>query len=72
MRVWLWRLFDKYVDIREEVRKILEPSPDDMLSKSVRGALKMAIQQQGGKTTHETAEKAAKQIVAQLRNGQKL
>lgn len=45
VRAWLWTMFDKYADIKEEIRKILEPSPEDMLSKSVRGALKMAIQQ---------------------------
>lgn len=65
-------MFDKYVDIKEEIRKILEPSLEDTLSKSVKGALKMAIQQQGGKITHESAEKAIKQIVTQLRNGQNL
>jgi dsRNA-specific ribonuclease len=71
-RVWTWALFEKYIDIKEEVRRILEPSPDDKLTRQVRGALKMVIGQQGGKITHETAEKATKQIVAQLRNGQNL
>jgi dsRNA-specific ribonuclease len=69
VRVWLWRLFEKYVDINEEVRKILEPSPEDALFKSVRGALKMAIGQQGGKVTGSSLDEVTKQIVAQLRNG---
>jgi len=44
---WLFSLFGKYLDIKEEVRKILEPMTDDKLSTSVRGALKMVISQQG-------------------------
>jgi hypothetical protein len=39
VKAWLWSLFDEYVDIGEEVRHILEPAPDDSLTKSVRGAL---------------------------------
>lgn len=60
------------MDIGEEVRKILEPSPEDALTKSVRGALKMVIGQQGGKITGSTLDLATKQIVAQLRNGHSL
>jgi hypothetical protein len=69
VRVWLCGLFDRYLDINEEVRKILEPSSDDALSKSVRGALKMVIGQQGGKVTGSNLDEVTKQIVAQLRNG---
>jgi hypothetical protein len=69
VRVWLCGLFDRHLDIAEEIRKILEPSPEDALSKSVRGALKMVIGQQGGKITGSTLDIATKQIVAQLRNG---
>jgi hypothetical protein len=67
--VWLCGLFDRYLDINEEVRKILEPSPEDALFKSVRGALKMVIGQQGGKVTGSNLDEVTKQIVAQLRNG---
>jgi dsRNA-specific ribonuclease len=66
LRRWLWSLFDKYFNIAEEVRKILEPSPEDALFKSVRGALKMVIGQQGGEITGSTLDLATKQIVAQL------
>lgn len=31
MRAWLCGSFDKYLDITKEVRRILEPSPDDKL-----------------------------------------
>jgi len=72
VRVWLCGLFDRYLDINEEVRKILEPSPEDALVKSVRGALKMVIGQHGGKITGSTLDLATKQIVMQLRNGQNL
>jgi hypothetical protein len=65
-------LFDRYLDIEEEIRKILEPSPEDALSKSVRGALKMVIGQQGGKVTGSNLDEVTKQIVLQLRNGQNL
>lgn len=72
VRVWLWSLFERYVDIEEEVRRMLEPAPDDHLSKSVRRALKMVIGQQGGKITGSTSDIATRQIVAQLRNGQNI
>lgn len=72
VRLWLWSLFDKYLDIAEEVRRILEPAPEDKLSKQVRGALKMVIGQQGGKVTGSNLDEVTKQIVAQLRNGQSL
>jgi hypothetical protein len=64
VRAWLCGLFDKYLNITEEVRKILEPQPDDALLRQVRGALRQAMNNQKGKITD--AEKAAKQIVAQL------
>jgi hypothetical protein len=69
LRVWLSGLFDRYLDITEEVRRILEPSPEDKLTKQVRGALKMVIGQQGGKVTGSNLDEVTKQIVAQLRNG---
>ncbi|HEX8843089.1 MAG TPA: hypothetical protein VF791_00385 [Pyrinomonadaceae bacterium] len=69
LRRWLWRLFEKHLDIREEVRRILEPSPEDKLTKQVRGALQMVISQQGGKITGSTLDIATRQIVGQLRNG---
>lgn len=69
VRLWLCSLFNKYVDITEEVRRMLEPSPDDHLSKRVRGALKMVISQQGGKITGASLDKATEQIVRQLQNG---
>jgi dsRNA-specific ribonuclease len=68
VRVWLFRLFDKYVDIREEVRRILEPTQADVLERQVRGALKMVIGQQGGQLTGASLDKATQQIVNQLRN----
>jgi hypothetical protein len=67
VRVWLWSLFDKYVDIRQEVRRILEPPPEDKLLRQVLGSLRQAMNNQEGKITD--AEKAARQIVATLRNG---
>jgi dsRNA-specific ribonuclease len=71
-RVWTWTLFDRYIDIKEEVRKILEPSPDDKLTRQVRGALKMVIGQQGGKVTGSNLDEVTKQLVGQLRNGSSL
>jgi hypothetical protein len=69
VRTWLWRLFDKYIDIEEEVRRIMESAPDDKLTVQIRGALKMVIGQQGGKVTGSNLDEVTKQIVAQLRNG---
>ena len=59
-------LFDRYLDIEEETRKILNPDPEDRFLTQVRGALKTTLQAHGGSITHGNAEKAAKQIVAQL------
>lgn len=66
LRAWLWQLFDKYVDVREEARKILEPTKDDKLERRVHGALKQAMHNQGGKITD--ARKAAQMIATNLRN----
>ena len=46
---------------------MLDPPPDDALTKSVRGALKMVIGQNGGKVTGSTLDLATRQIGAQLR-----
>lgn len=72
VRLWLWNLFDRYFDITEEVRRILEPTPNDVLTKQVRGALKMVISQQSGKITGSTLDLATKRVVAALKNGQSL
>lgn len=66
LRGWLWQLFDKYVDVREEVRKILEPTNDDKLERRLHGALKQAMHSQGGKILD--AKKAAQMIAINLRN----
>lgn len=68
LRVWLFGLFDKYVSIPDEVRKILEPPPEDRLFKSVRGALKTVIGQQGGKVTGSNLDEVSKQVVRQVRS----
>jgi hypothetical protein len=54
------------VDVREEVRKILEPTKDDKLEMMVCGALKQAMHSQGGKITD--AKKAAQMIATNLKN----
>jgi dsRNA-specific ribonuclease len=72
VRVWTWTLFDRYIDIKEEVRKILEPSPDDKLTRQVRGALKMVIGQQGGKVTGSNLDEVTKQVVGQLKTSSSL
>ena len=66
-RLWLFGLFDKYLDVRAEVEHILNP-PEDGLTKQVRGALKMVISQHGGNLTSRNLDAVAKQIVAQLRS----
>jgi dsRNA-specific ribonuclease len=72
VRAWTWALFDAHLDIAEEVRRILEPSPDDVLTRQVRGALKMAIGQQGGKVTGSNLDEVTRQLVVHLRNGSHL
>lgn len=69
IRLWLFALFTKYLDVQAEAERILNPPPDDALTKQVRGALKMVIGQQGGKITDSTLDFATRQIVLQLRNG---
>jgi dsRNA-specific ribonuclease len=67
-RRWLWTLFEKHFDIPAEVKRILDPTPEDALTKSIRGALKMVLGQHGGVITGGSLDKATKQIVEQLRN----
>jgi hypothetical protein len=57
-------LFDRYVNIEEETRKILNPDPEDKFLKQVRGAPKTTLHAHGGSITHGNVEKAAKQIAA--------
>jgi len=66
MRAWLWSLFDKYMEVEEEARKLLDPTLNDALVRSVQGALRNAMRNNSGKVTEQNIEKAAKQIVAQL------
>ena len=67
LRLWLFSLFTKYLDVRAEAERILNPPPDDALTKQVRGALKMVISQHGGNVHAGNLDKATKQIVGQLR-----
>jgi hypothetical protein len=64
--VWLWSLFERYVDIEREVQRILNPNPEDKFLKRVRGALKTTLQAHDGAITQGSAEKAAKLLAAQL------
>jgi dsRNA-specific ribonuclease len=68
VRAWLCSLFGKYLNVEAEAERILNPPPEDALTKSVRGALKMVIGQNGGKITGSTLDLATKQIVGQLRS----
>jgi dsRNA-specific ribonuclease len=65
VRVWLWRLFEKYVDIKEEVRLIQNPTPQDKMLRKVQGALHQAVSTHGSITVN-TVEKTAKMVVARL------
>jgi dsRNA-specific ribonuclease len=66
-RAWLFGLFEKYINMAAEVERIINPpTPEDGLYKSVRGALKMVIGQQGGKVTGSNLDEVTKQIVRQL------
>ncbi|MDQ3818525.1 MAG: hypothetical protein M3362_12730 [Acidobacteriota bacterium] len=42
-KLWLWGIFDKYFDLKEEVRRILQPTPQDKLERQIRGVLKTAL-----------------------------
>lgn len=68
LRLWLFGLFNRHLDIQQEAERILNPPPEDSLTKQVRGALKMVIGQNGGKVTGSTLDLATRQIVGQLRN----
>jgi hypothetical protein len=69
VRAWAFGLFEKYVNIPAEVERMLAPpSPDDHLYKSIRGALKTVIGQQGGKVTGSNLDEVTKHIVGQLRS----
>lgn len=65
LRRWLSLLFDRYAHIEEEAGRMLDPTPDDRLMRQIRGALKMAMHNQGGKITD--IDKATKQVIAQLK-----
>ncbi|MGB9182359.1 MAG: hypothetical protein WCB68_24225 [Pyrinomonadaceae bacterium] len=67
VREWLWTMFDKYLDVEEEVRKILNPTPDDKFLKQMRGAIKTVVSQRGPITVNNAEQRAA-QIVAQLQS----
>jgi uncharacterized membrane protein len=66
VRAWAFVLFEKHLDITEEVRRILNPTPADKLVRQARGALKNAITARGGKITGNMVEQAAREIAAQL------
>lgn len=66
MRAWLWSLFDQYVDVREEARRLTEPQATDALFRIVSGALRNVIRGSKGKITEQNADGAAKQIVSRL------
>ena len=66
VRAWLWSLFDKHVDVREEARRLTEPQATDALFRVVSGALRNVIKGSKGKITEQNADGAAKQIVTRL------
>jgi dsRNA-specific ribonuclease len=66
VRAWLWSLFDKYVDVREEARRLTDPQATDALFRIVRGALCNVIKGSNGKITEQNADGATKQIVSRL------
>ncbi len=66
VRSWLWSLFDKHIDIKEEVRRILHPDDEDKLEKQVCGALRHEIKNNGGSITNP--QQAAKIIIQVLKN----
>ena len=39
-KLWLWGIYDKHFDLKDEVRRILEPAPIDKIERQVWGALK--------------------------------
>jgi hypothetical protein len=62
----LWSKFDQHLNIAEEARRMLDPEEGDALFRVVRGALRNALNNSGGKIISESLEKAAKQIARQL------
>ena len=72
VRLWLYSLFDKYVDIEEEARKITSPTEADKLTRQVQGALRHTLKINNGKITELHVQAAAKQIVEQLKHGNNL
>jgi dsRNA-specific ribonuclease len=65
VKEWLFSLFDKYLDIEEEARKILAPTPEDKFVKQVRGAVKMVVSQRGPITANNV-EKMSALVAAHL------
>jgi hypothetical protein len=42
-KFWLWRIYDKHFDLKDEVRRITEPAPVDKIERQIRGALKTLL-----------------------------
>lgn len=63
---WLWSLFDKHINIQDEVSCILHPDDQDKLEEQVYGALHHAMKNNGGTITNP--QQAAKNIIQVLKN----
>lgn len=68
VKLWLWSLFDRHMDINEEARRMVDPDEVERLMKVVRGALKNAMKLEHQKVTERSIEIASKQIVSHLKN----
>ena len=62
---WLWEIYDKHFDLRDEVRRILEPTLADKVERQIRGALKTLLNK--GQITD--VQKTTKVILKALQNG---
>jgi hypothetical protein len=62
-RLWLEQVYQKHFDLQDEIRRILEPTPQDKVEAQIRGALKTATQR-----GQLDIQKTARTIVKVLRD----
>jgi hypothetical protein len=66
VRAWLWSLFDAHVDVKEELRRLTDPTSADAIYRVVLGGLRNVLKGGTGKITEGNAHAAAQQIASRL------
>jgi hypothetical protein len=71
-KLYVWSLFDKYLDIESEVRRRTDPTRADRFTRILHGALRNSIKAQGGQITERNSEQVARQMIRLLMGQGKL